>query len=54
MHDQMVLYLRGVFVSNAINSRHTLTVPSPLAFHHPLENALYDALSTSTSGVMVH
>jgi hypothetical protein len=54
MHDQMALYLRGAFVSNAINSRHTLTVPSPLAFHHPLENALYDVLSSSMSGVMVH
>ena len=54
MFPDFLTAFRIAYVSNHIAARHTLTECSPLKYHHPLEQNLFDALNGSDSGVFVH
>jgi len=46
---------RVAYIACQISARHTLERrPSALAYHHPLEQTLFDNLNSSSSGVFVH
>ena len=39
---------------DAIGARHALRAEKPLAYHHPLEGAVFEALQGAASGLFVH
>lgn len=46
--------IRVMYAAGLINSRHVLEKRPALAFHHPLEQTLFDVLNSAESGVFVH
>lgn len=54
MLEQLWATMRIAWVAGQISARHRLELPKVLAYHHPLEQSLFDCLTSSKSGVFVH
>jgi hypothetical protein len=54
MLEQFFATMRIAWIAGRISARHTLERPYALAYHHPLEQSLFNVLNTEKSGVFVH
>jgi hypothetical protein len=54
MLEQFFATMRVTWIAGQISARHLLERPKVLAYHHPLEQSLFDYLRSSKSGVFVH
>ena len=54
MLEEFFATMRVAWVAGQIRSRHMMERPYTRAFHHPLEQGLFDTLNSSKSGVFVH
>ena len=54
MFTQFFAAIHLAWAVDQISARHRLEPPKEIAYHHPLEQTLFDALHSSSSGVFVH
>ena len=54
MFNEFFTAIRVAWVVGQIRARHVMERPYARAFHHPLEQSLFDTLNSSKSGVFVH
>jgi hypothetical protein len=54
MLEQFFATMRVAWIACQISARYRLKPPKVLAYHHPLEQCLFDCLTSSKSGVFVH
>ena len=54
MLERFFATMRVAWMAGQISARYRLERPYALAYHHPLEQTLFDTLNSSKSGVFVH
>ena len=54
MLEEFFATMRVAWIAGQIRARHMVGKPYARAFHHPLEQGLFDTLKSSKSGVFVH
>lgn len=54
MLERFFAMMRVAWIAGQIRATHTMERPYARAFHHPLEQSLFDTLNSSKSGVFVH